>query len=161
DATDAGPSPATGFMVATDGSNDVLLAGTLSQGSIDFGMQQIYDQVAMGESQVVFAKFDSTGTPVWSNQLKSLTGGSYVNALAGDTAGNAYLVGGFSGELDQSVSCHVTAQATESILIAKLDSTGVPTWCDAFGTTGLMSANSITIDTAGNIIITGVLAGSA
>ncbi len=100
-------------------------------------------------------------SPDWQWALSA--GGSgwdEANSVAVDSAGNIYLAGSFQYTAHFG-SLSVTATGAEDIFVAKADSSGNWLWVKKAGGYGSDSANSLIIDGAGNIYITGYFTGGA
>lgn len=84
-----------------------------------------------------------------------------VGAVTGDAAGNVYLTGYFTGQLNLPLSCTTNAPTnTSSVFVAKLDSSGQSLWCRGFGTSGTQSGTAIAVDGSGNVIVSGIVGGT-
>ena len=88
-----------------------------------------------------------------------------LNASATDSAGNVYVVGGYSGTVDVDPGVgitNLTSSAGRDILVAKYSSTGALVWAKSFhgGTTGNDVANDIQLDGQGNPIVIGGFVGT-
>jgi predicted CxxxxCH...CXXCH cytochrome family protein len=75
--------------------------------------------------------------------------GDFGNGIAVDSGGNIYLTGRTYGAWDG------TNQGTDDAFIAKYDTDGVNQWARQTGTSSWDSGNSIDVDTAGNVYVTG------
>jgi len=78
----------------------------------------------------------------------------YANGVATDSSGNVYVTGGTKGGLDGNTSAGNT-----DLFVVKYNSSGTKQWTKQLGSSGLDSANGITIDSSGNIYVTGVTFG--
>jgi hypothetical protein len=79
-------------------------------------------------------------------------------SIVTDQFGNVYITGEFRNTVDFDPGMSVfnlTSNGAQDIFIEKLDSLGNLIWAKNIGGTGGDQGNSITIDTAGNIFITG------
>lgn len=85
------------------------------------------------------------------------------NNIKVDTAGNVFIVGTFQGltdfDTDTSVS-NLTSAGNDDIFIAKYTNNGNLIWCKRIGGAYQDVAVKMTIDTAGNIYITGYFNGT-
>ena len=84
----------------------------------------------------------------------------YANGVATDSSGNVYVTGGTKGGLDGNTSAGNT-----DLFVVKYNSSGTKQWTKQLGSSGLDSANGITIDSSGNVYVAGgtygLLAGSS
>jgi hypothetical protein len=113
----------------------------------------------------------SQGTAYWAaafGESMSFPPQAFYNAfaMAVDTAGNAVVVGTFTGVLDiggttlSSVPAP-TGYPVGDVFVAKLDPTGRPIFAKAFGDrTGWDGAWSVALDQAGNIYLVGAYQGT-
>ena len=78
----------------------------------------------------------------------------YANGVATDSSGNVYVTGGTKGGLDGNTSAGNT-----DLFVVKYNSSGTKQWTKQLGSSGRDSANGITIDSSGNVYVTGVTFG--
>jgi len=78
----------------------------------------------------------------------------YANGVATDSSGNVYVTGGTKGGLDGNTSAGNT-----DLFVVKYNSSGTKQWTKQLGSSGLDSANGITIDSSGNVYVAGVTYG--
>ncbi len=103
-----------------------------------------------GSSQFGVAKFNSTGTLVWTQQFGT-GAGDYPNAITTDPQGNIY-VGGFT---NGAFSGFTNSGPQQSVVI-KLNSSGQTQWIQQFASYGPSQATSLSVDPQGNLIVGGV-----
>jgi hypothetical protein len=93
--------------------------------------------------------------PIWSKGY----GGAleqYATSVAVDSAGNVVIVGQlFAGAVDFGGGPLVTAGQSDDIFVAKFDASGQHLWSKRFGDTELQGAQSVAVDSAGNVLVTG------
>jgi hypothetical protein len=108
-----------------------------------------------GDSQDAWvAKYDSSGTQQWIQQLGT-TVSDHSRGITVDSAGNLYITGETTGNLGGT-----NAGILQDAWVAKYDSSGTQQWIQQFGTTGSDVSNGITVDSAGNLYITGYTGGN-
>ncbi len=88
-----------------------------------------------------------------------------TNSMATDDSGNVYYTGGLWGQMDFDPGTGeflLTGASSKSsdIFISKLNSAGQFVWAKKIGTKGFESGESIVIDKAGNLYITGSFEGT-
>jgi hypothetical protein len=88
-------------------------------------------------------------------KLLGTTGNDFANAVAVDSAGNAYITGFTDGTLDGQTN----AGGIDAFL-AKYDSSGNKLWVKLLGTSGNDGAFGVAVDASGNAYITGYVGGS-
>ena len=100
---------------------------------------------------------------VWAQQI----GGAATDealAVAVDSSGNVYTVGGFAGVADVDPGPGVvnfTALAPRDILVSKLDSAGNFVWGRQMGGVEGSEGTGIAVDDSGNVYTTGLFLGTA
>lgn len=100
------------------------------------------------------AKFDSLGQQLWFQQFGT-TGTDIPHAIAVDAQGNIFVAGDTTGSF-----AGFTNLGYYDVFLAKLDSTGVPTWIKQIGSDSPDSQSGLVLDLAGNAYITGTTNGS-
>lgn len=80
--------------------------------------------------------------------------------MAGDAAGNTYIVGEFSGTANFGGKS-LTSSGSSDVFVAKLNSSGQVQWATRAGGSGADLGYSIAADTGGNVLVTGHFTGSA
>ena len=100
-----------------------------------------------GDSSASSSSDGSTGT-------YQLATNDYANGVATDSSGNVYVTGGTKGGLDGNTSAGNT-----DLFVVKYNSSGTKEWTKQLGSSGRDSANGITIDSSGNVYVTGVTFG--
>ncbi|MCT7955508.1 SBBP repeat-containing protein [Laspinema palackyanum] len=101
-----------------------------------------------GDWDIWWAKYDSSGNPLWTQQLASAND-DRAYSLTSDPLGNLYIAGTTSGLLAE------TNGAGYDALIAKYDSSGNPLWIKQFGSMTTDDARTIVTDSTGNLYIAG------
>lgn len=142
--------------VTFDREGNVFLAGeTTDDGT--FGDQK---RTGHGGMDFFLAKVSKEGRMLWVRSL----GGSLVDrgyGVATDEAGNAYVTGHF-----QSTDAQVNGQALPNagdydIFVAKYDPAGTLLWTRTAGGTGYDYGHGIVVDSKGDVVVTGAIAGEA
>lgn len=140
--------------MVVDGAGNIVVTGTF-QGTVDFGGGPL---TSAGEFDIFVAKFDASGTHLWSKRFGD-TGGDYGNGVAVDGAGNVLVTGSFRGTVDFGGGS-LTSGANADIFVAKYDASGAHLWSNRFGYAGSTlygsdSGESIAVDGSGNVVVTG------
>ncbi len=130
--------------VAVDASNNVIVAGW-SYGIIDYGSFQL------SSPRYATIKYSSTGVPLWTNRHDVIEGQAFATAVAVDGSDNVTVTGystGPGGYYD-----YVTIRYSGA---------GVPLWTNRYTGpgNGYHQASGLAVDRSGNVIVTGVSAGS-
>ncbi|MFZ0829484.1 MAG: leucine-rich repeat protein [Verrucomicrobiia bacterium] len=156
----AGGSPGNlnnGRGIGVDTNGNVYFAGCV-YGPADFGGINL----PASSTEIFFlAKYDSAGTVQWVQQG---IGGNDVNGngLAVDSAGNSYaLVFADNGDTISFGSTNVTTPSDfdenydASMILVKYDNTGAVKWAQVMGGYGETYACKVTVDTIGNVYVSG------
>jgi hypothetical protein len=145
----------TAGEIASDSKGNIVLTGSFS-GNITFGGASL---VSTGGNDVFAVRFSDAGIHFWSKRFGDAaeqTGRS----VELDGAGNVLITGAFLGSIDFGGGA-LTSAGSEDIFAAKLDSDGMHVWSKGFGDASQQVGRAIAADSAGNVIVTGSLAGSA
>jgi hypothetical protein len=98
-----------------------------------------------------------TGEAIWSLRGDGL--GS-AHAVAADDGGNVTVVGVFRDTLDFGAGPMTSAGAND-VFVARFDAEGHCTWSVGFGGALDDAANSVAVDSAGDVLVTGAFQGTA
>ena len=113
----------SGYGVAVDASDNVVMAGTFN-GTTDFGGGS---QTSAGSSDIVLAKYSSTGAYLW-NLATGGTTGEAARGIVVDGGGNVLATGNFTGPANFGGAILTTTGAGDNdIFLVKFDPlTGPP-----------------------------------
>lgn len=111
-------------------------------------------RLIQGLHDAFVAKLNSSGYLVWNTFLGS-TGGDNGNAVAMDTLGNIYIVGESEDVWWEAPSPIRQYSGCWDAFAAKLDSTGVLQWHTFLGSSNDDFGQSIALDVAQNVYLTG------
>ena len=106
-----------------------------------------------------------TGDFVWANAVGS-TSSDQAADVTTDSAGNVYTTGSFSGTVDFDLGPGVTNLTSPSgfgMFVTKVNSSGLLIWARSIlngGSFGSASPKSIAVDSAGNVLTTGLFQGT-
>lgn len=133
------------YSVAVDAGGNIFIAG-LTNGDL-VGTNA-------GNSDMFVAKYDSTGTLVWTQQLGNGSN-DVARGVATDSSGNVYVTGYTGGSLDSQVWIGAT-----DAFITKYNAAGAKQWTKQFGSSDSSkddAAFAITIDATDSIYVTGYI----
>jgi len=159
----SGIDDAQGTAVAVDVYGYVYTCGTFN-GTVDFDPGPgDFSLVSVGNTDIYLTKSDAYGNLVWAGRMGGANN-DYSLALALDHAQNVILTGYFQGaaDFDPGVGNYVlNSFGGNDVFVAKFNPSGMLMW--AFNVGGELNerANSICIDTIGNIYLTGEFQGIA
>lgn len=147
-----------GNAVEVDASGNVYTIGTFS-GTCDFDPSAAsYTLTSSGNQDVYISKLNSTGNFVWAKKIGG-TSADYLDDITIDATGNIYLIGEFTNTVDFDPGAGTFTMTTTGtgtdIFVLKLDVNGNFLWAKQMGSPWWDSGNSISIDAAGNVVITG------
>jgi hypothetical protein len=107
-------------------------------------------------------KFDFNGNLIW--EKKFVGANNSAAGIAVDGNGNVFSTGYFNGTTDFDPSAgisNLTASGFFDAFISKLDASGNFVWAKQIGGSGIDEGNNISINAAGNLVISGVFDGTA
>ena len=145
-----------GNGVAAD-SSGVYFTGYVG-GTVDFGGGPLNSD---GSTDVFMSKLDTAGNVVWHSRRGDDAGRSPTD-VATDAAGNVFVWGDFTGEIDLGGSLLKSAGPTwEDVFIARYDPDGNHVWSKRFGDDEEGTyARAMAIDLFGNLFVAGSLYGT-
>jgi hypothetical protein len=140
-----------GYSISVDNSGNVYVTGYFTSSTIDFGGGPLTNA---GNGDIFLAKFDSSGNHLWSKKF----GGSssdWGNSVSVDSSGNVYITGYFGSSTIDFGGGALTNAGYRDIFLAKFDSNGNHLWSKSFGGSGDDYGYSVSVDSSGNVYITG------
>ncbi len=145
------------YSIAIDKSGNLLIGGyTLSTSSIATG--GAYQSSYSGGGDAFVAKFNSTGTSrIWATYFGG-TATDHGNDIAIDQNNNVYMAGytsSSSGISSSGAWQSYYGGGVDDVFIVKFNSSGSKLWSTYYGTDQADEANSLNLDTSGNVLITG------
>ena len=140
--------------VAVDASGNVFVSGFFQSSTIAFDGFTLTNANSLYD--IFLAKYDNSGNALWARRA----GGDkldYSYAVAVDASGNAYITGSFSSTKATFGTINLTNVNAGSgdIFLAKYNSAGTVLWAKRAGGTDFDDSDSIAVDAAGNVYITG------
>jgi len=149
-----------GQDISTDSEGNVYTTGYFRE-SIDLNGDGTADFTSAGGSDVYIAKYSTDGTLAWA---KGFGGGNgdRGHSISTDSVGNVYATGEFFGSIDLNGdgTADLTSTGVNDAYIAKYSSNGTLAWATQVGSRRGDSGNGISTDSAGNVYVTGMFAGS-
>lgn len=134
-----GQDSAYGVAVAPNG--DVVVVGSIAPQPVD-----------NGHSDAFARKFDANGEVLWNHQFGTPSSDT-AYGVAIDAQGNVFVAGQTSGSLEG------TSAGGQDAFLRKLSSSGVELWTQQWGTSQSDAAHAVAIDSNGNPLVTGEVAG--
>src|SRR5665213_3003572 len=144
-----------GMDVSLDGAGNTYVTGYFTS-TAAFGSTNLSSS---GIDDVFLAKLGPNGLFSWAVKAGGPNSDRALS-IKTDAAGNSYITGFFYGNATFG-SHNITAAGQQDVFIAKYDNTGNCLWAKSAGGTMADIGNGITVDNAGNVIVTGEFAGTA
>ncbi len=149
------------FSITTDHNDGLYVTGQFTSPALSFGTLMLNNNGG-SSGDIFIVKYDTSGNVIWAKN----EGGSSsdnTNSIVADNFGNFYLAGYFFSDsitFDSTILFN-SGPYHPNMFIAKYDSIGNVIWAKT--TTGYPDddrAESVAVDNAGNIYVTGLYAGS-
>jgi hypothetical protein len=144
-----------GGGVAADGAGNVLVTGHFG-GRVDFGGGTLSSE---GSGDIFIAKYTPEGSHIWSYRYGD-TSYDAGNDIAVDGMGNVVVTGGFGGTVNFGGG-PLTSAGSGDIFVAKYDPSGSHMWSRHAGDVNGDAGFAITVDGAGDVLVTGFFQGTA
>ncbi len=150
------------YGVAADSSGNIYVAGATA-GSLPGNPT---GHAVAGLSDCFLAKFDASGTHLWTRQLGAAGYFTFADAVAVDSAGNIVVAGFTEGGLDGIANLDTLNTdpqnkfKTNDIFVVKYDASGTKLWTKQFGTAFNDVAEGIGAGPADSIYVTGFTSGN-
>ncbi|HEV3166019.1 MAG TPA: FG-GAP-like repeat-containing protein [Isosphaeraceae bacterium] len=157
-----------GVGIVVDGTGKIDVTGSFRKTITFATISGNVPLTAGGTNDPFIAQINSAGSWVWAKSLT--TAATSVSAgfgqgisVASDTAGNVYVAGLFSGQINlapggsnihTSLGGSTALPVTDGFVI-KLANNGSAVWGNSYGSTDQDEADGITSDGAGNLYVTG------
>lgn len=138
---------ATGFAIAIDSSDNVIIAGQVSGTLTETGYGGNYDTFV--------TKYDSTGQELFTRQAAPYANDAGL-AITVDSAGNIFV----AGLAYSAIASTETYGGGTDAYVTKLDSSGTLVYNKQFAEAGDEKATAIKVDNVGNIYVAGENDGS-
>jgi hypothetical protein len=154
----------TGYGITTDAALKVYLTGFYSD-TADFNTGSgTTNLISNGGKDIFVTKLDTAGNLIWAKSMGG-PGNDQANAIVIDPTNHVYTTGDFMNGVDFDPNAGVfnlIATGSSEMFISKLDTGGNFIWARAMGSGGVIgqSSKSITLDTAGNVYMTGWFVGT-
>lgn len=140
-----------GHAVAVDSSNDVLIGGVV-QGNASIQGKDIVPTGAERDGFV--AKLDPEGALKWIKTF-GVEGDDAVLSLTIGADDSIVIAGRFTDSIVFDPKLTLSGGGGGDIFVAKLDKDGAPIWAKGYGDAQPQSANFVTVDAEGNVVVSG------
>ena len=157
--TMGGPSNDCANRVSVGGSASVYVVGYFADSDVDFDPTSGVDlHSSNGEEDVFVAKLGIDGSYQWTRTLGG-TSHDFAEAVRVDGSGNAFVAGHFEGsDVDFDPTTGVdqhSSNGAEDLFVTKLHSDGSYGWTGVMGGDSSDKALGVSVDSAGNVLVTG------
>lgn len=151
-----------GYGISTDSSGNIYLTGIYAL-NVDFDPGAgVFNLNSTNEGDTFILKLDTNGNFIWAKAYGgSFSSGGNVDpaySIHVDNLNNAYITGRYRGTVDfdpGTGTADLTAVGDNDIFILKVDSAGNTVWARGLGGSENDKANSVTVDSNGNVYATG------
>ena len=153
---------ATMNVSATDSTGNVYVTGSYSNPLTIYNADTTtFGTLASdGSNDAMIIKYNQTGTAQWAARI----GGPNIdsgNGIAIDSTGNVYVTGIYGSNpitiynADTTTFGTLTSAGLYDAFIVKYNQTGTAQWATHIGGTGSDSGSSVSVDSTGNVYVTG------
>ncbi|GAB2848154.1 hypothetical protein [Hymenobacter ruber] len=132
--------------LATDASGNVVVVGYAFT-AVAFGGP------ALAGTGVFYYKFSPAGGILQSRFIGTGPWLDNTRELTLDAAGNAYLVGAFSGTAQFGAATVTSLLGSQDVYLCKLDATGTPVWAASLGGAAEDAAGGVAVDASGSAVV--------
>lgn len=140
---------ASGYALTLDQNGNAYVAGSTTSALTTTALD--------GNNNDSFvAKYDKNGTPVWTQQLKTLNT-NQANAISVDSSGNVFIGGSVTGVIGKGQ----TSAGKQDGYVAQLDSKGKVVYQQQMGTSGTDQVSAMTTTSDGSLLVASVQNGHA
>jgi len=143
--------------IGADANGNVYVTGIFI-GTVNFGGGNLTSDTNFFQD-VFLAKFAPDGTHIWSKKFGD-SNIQYARALAVDASGNVIITGYFQQNVDFGGGVLTASGQSFDAFVAKFDTAGQHLWSRRYGDATDQSANAVTVDASGNVLVAGHAAGS-
>ena len=151
--------------ISTDSSGNVIIAGHTNSNPVNVytsdGTTVSFTLANSGSDDAFIVKYDPNGTPLWARRMGG-TSNDNLYSVSTDSSGNIIVVGQYvSNPLNIFAANGSTVLFTlaytggSDSFVVKYDSSGTPQWARRMAGVNSEPANSVSIDSSGNIIVVG------
>ena len=142
-------SSASGYALTLDQNGNAYVAGSTTSALTTTALDG-------GKDDSFVAKYDQNGTPVWTQQIKTLNA-NQANAISVDASGNVFIGGQVTGVIGQGQ----TNAGKQDAYVAELNSKGKLVYQQQFGTSGVDQVSAMTTTSDGSLLVASVQGGHA
>ncbi len=145
-----------------DNNGNIYMTGNFSN-TVDFNPGTgVANLSSAGGRDMFFAKYDNLGNYLWAKRIGG-SNGENSHRIKQDYNGNILILGYFQGTIDADPGTGtllLTPNGTQDVFIGKYDNNGSLIWANGIGGNISADGSDLSIDSIGNIFITGYFEGS-
>ncbi len=143
-----------GYAVSSDNAGNGYITGAFNSPSVSFGSTTL--TTLSGNVSMFLVKYNTKGNVVWAKNPGG-TGSPVGQAVTTDDKANVYVTGSFgSPSVVFGTTTLTTASSGANVFLVKYDSSGNVLWAKSAGGSGTDVGNSVSVDTKGNVYLTGL-----
>ncbi len=146
-----------GSLISGDGS--LIISDSVA---VDSSGNSYIAGFSQGTPQAFVSKLDASGNEVWA-KIFGGSGDDRASEVAVDSSGNVYIIGYFQGTVDFDPgvgTATLTSVSSQDLFLLKLDASGNYVWAKRIGGTEATWGYSATVDSSGNVYMTGKFGGT-
>ena len=140
------------FFVTIDGRYDTDLS---------FGLLALDGNTNLGAYDIFLIKYDTSGSKQWTKLTgtsSTINNGDYPSDIVIDSSDNIYITGTTTGNIDGNDNSSYD-KTREDIFVIKYNTSGAVQWTIQDGSSFSDYAESVTVDSSGNVVVTGKTTG--
>ncbi|MBI3501904.1 MAG: gliding motility-associated C-terminal domain-containing protein [Bacteroidetes bacterium] len=145
--------------ICSDNSGNIISAGYFTN-TAAFGASINLTSASAGIPDIYVSKSNSSGVIQWAVRAGGY-GSDRALSVKADASGNSYITGFYYGAATFGTFTLNSANGSQDIFIAKLNSSGTFIWAVSAGGTMADIGNGIDVDVNGNVVVTGQFQGTA
>ena len=142
------------FGMSTGPDGTIAVGGYFSSPQLSLGGEALENSSSGGKYDVVVARFDADGDPVWSTGLGGSTF-SYAHGTAMDASGNVYAAGGFEGGKLEAEGLSLKNAGKGDAWVARFDTQGKVAWGESWGGPEHDACHCIAVAPDGGVAVVG------
>lgn len=138
--------------IKVDSAGNIYVAG-----STEGNLGGVNSYLSLGFTDLFVSKLNANGETLWIRQLGTETSDENAKGITLDPAGNIYVTGSTTGNMDGIHTTQNGEWMSSDIFIIRLDETGQIIWTKQIGSDGDYSdyASAIASDSAGHLFVAG------
>ncbi len=147
------------YSITADAFGNEYLTGCFRSSSLNFDSNVLKNEDSINGTEDIFlAKYTTTGNVLWAKSAGG-TNDDDAYSIAVDSIGNSYITGRFNSPVipfgSDTLTNVVSTGISSDIFLAKYNANGNVIWAKSAGGTDDDVANSVALNTSGNIFVTG------